>query len=161
MKIIDDTNSEDNNKYINNNMDMDKHPGRPTGFRVTIETKNKIRKSRVGTSHSEETKNKISKSLSKYFREKDPLSKSLQYEYKEFPDKACKWIVDNENNLDKTEDVLTEKRLFFIDQLELQYGFEINNFSHNTTPEFLILLKEELIEKGLTEELEELYNLII
>jgi len=134
--------------------------GRPTGYRLSEESKDKIRSSRFGTHHSEGTKNKISKSLTKYFRERDPLSESIRYDYRDFPEQVDDWILDNKKDIDQTEHVMTEKRIFFLGQLEICSGFDINNFSHETTPEFLILLKEELIEKGLTEELEELKALI-
>lgn len=142
---------------------LDKMPvkiGRPTGYRLSKKSKDKIRSSRFGTHHSEETKNKISKSLTKYFKERDPLSENIRYDYRDFPEQVDDWILDNKKDIDQTEHVMTEKRIFFLGQLEICSGFDINNFSHETTPEFLILLKEELIEKGLTEELEELKALI-
>lgn len=142
---------------------LDKTPvkiGRPTGYRLSEKSKDKIRSSRFGTHHSKETKNKISKSLTKYFKERDPLSESIRYDYRDFPEQVDDWILDNKKDIDQTEHVMTEKRIFFLGQLEICSGFDINNFSHETTPEFLILLKEELIEKGLTEELEELKALI-
>jgi len=133
---------------------------RPIGYKLSEESKDKIRVSRFGTHHSEETKDRISRSLTKYFREKDPLSESIRYDYRNFPKKINNWISDNKKEIDKTEHVMTEKKIFFLGQLEICSGFDIDNFSHETTPEFLILLKEELIEKGLTEELEELIALI-
>jgi hypothetical protein len=134
--------------------------GRPKGYRLSEESKDKIRSSRFGTHHSEETKNKISRSLAKYFRERDPLSESMRYDYRNFSKQIDDWILDNKKDIDQTEHVMTEKRIFFLGQLEICAGFDIDNFSHETTPEFLILLKEELIEKGLTDELEELKALI-
>jgi len=134
--------------------------GRPEGYKLSEESKDKIRVSIFGTHHSEETKDKISRSLTKYFRERDPLSENMRYDYRNFSKQVDDWILDNKKNIDQTEYVMTEKRLFFLGQLEICSGFDINNFSHETTPEFLILLKEELMEKGLTEELEELKALI-
>jgi len=148
---------------VRGDIKLDKMPvkiGRPTGYRLSKKSKDKIRSSRFGTHHSEETKNKISKSLTKYFKERDPLSENIRYDYRDFPEQVDDWILDNKKDIDQTEHVMTEKRIFFLGQLEICSGFDINNFSHETTPEFLILLKEELIEKGLTEELEELITLI-
>jgi len=148
---------------VRGDIKLDKTPvkiGRPTGYRLSEKSKDKIRSSRFGTHHSKETKNKISKSLTKYFKERDPLSESIRYDYRDFPEQVDDWILDNKKDIDQTEHVMTEKRIFFLGQLEVCSGFDINNFSHETTPEFLILLKEELIEKGLTEELEELKALI-
>jgi len=134
--------------------------GRPQGYKLSEESKDKIRSSRFGTHHSEETKNKISKSLTKYFKERDPLSESIRYDYKNFSKGIDDWILDNKEDIDHTEHVMTEKRLFFVGQSEISVGFDVDNFSHENTPEFLILLKEELIERGLTEELEALESLI-
>lgn len=134
--------------------------GRPQGYRLSEESKDKIRYSRFGTNHSEETKNKISKSLVKYFKKKDLLSENMYYDYRNFSEGVGDWILDNKEEIDHTEHVMTEKRLFFVGQLEISVGLDIDNFSHKATPEFLVLLKEELMEKGLTEELEELEALI-
>ena len=134
--------------------------GRPEGFRLSEESKDRIRKSRYNKHHSEETKDKISRSLIKYFREKDPLSENIRYDYRHFPQCIDEWIVDNKQDIDQTEHVMTAKKLLFLNQLELCFGAEIDRFSHNATPEFFMLLKEELIEKGFKEELEILYSLL-
>jgi len=134
--------------------------GRPYGFRLSEESKEKIRRSRFGTRHSEETKDKISKSLIRYFREKDPLSENISYDYQYFPENVRDWISNNKENIDETRHVMTEKKLLFLGKLELCFGSEIDKFSHNATPEFFVLLKEELIEQGLTKELEILYSLL-
>lgn len=134
--------------------------GRPGGYRLSEESKEKIRKSRFGCHHSEETKDKISKSLIRYFKEKDPLSESISYDYRYFPENIQDWILDNKEDIDETKHVITEKKLLFLNKLELCFGSEIDKFSHNATPEFLVMLKEELIEQGLTKELEILYSLL-
>ena len=84
----------------------------------------------------------------------------MRYDYRNFPKDVDDWILDNKEEIDRTDCVMTEKKLFFLGQWEIPSGFDINNFNHEATPEFLILLKEELIEKGLTKELEELKALI-
>ena len=43
-------------------------PGRPLGFKLTEESKGKIRESRLGQTHDERTKRKISKSIKRYFK---------------------------------------------------------------------------------------------
>lgn len=134
--------------------------GRPEGFRLSEESKDRIRGSRYNKRHSEETKNKISSSLVRYFREKDPLSENMRYDYRHFPPYIDAWIINNKQDIDQTEHVMTDKKLSFLNQLELCFGAEIDRFSHNATPEFYMLLKEELIEKGLTKELEILYSLL-
>jgi hypothetical protein len=134
--------------------------GRPLGFKLSEKSKDRIRKSRFGVHHSKKTKDKISKSLVKYFREKDPLSESIRNEYENFPQYIDKWIVSNEGEINQTDCIMTEKKMLFLRQLEICLGFEIAEFGHNATPEFFIMLKEELMEKGLTEELEVLYSLL-
>jgi hypothetical protein len=42
--------------------------GRPLGFKLSEESKDKIRESRTGQEHAVQTKRKISKSLKRYFR---------------------------------------------------------------------------------------------
>jgi len=137
-----------------------KKRGRPAGLRLSEQSKEKIRRSRYGMHHSEETKDKISKSLRKYFKERDPLSESMRHDYEYFPKYVKKWIINNKEDINKTECVITEKKLSFLSKLELCFGFEIDKFSHNATPEFFILLKEELIDQGKTDELKILYSLL-
>lgn len=141
-------------------MESKKKRGRPEGFRLSEESKNRIRESRYGVHHSKTTKNKISRSLIKYFKEKNPLSESIRYDYRHFPSYIDEWIINNRRELNRTEYVLTDKKILFLSQLELCFGSEIDKFSHNITPEFFLMLKEELMEKGLAEELEILYSLL-
>lgn len=129
--------------------------GRPLGFKLSSETKEKIRVKRTGTFHTEETKEKISKSLSAYFRRKDPLTDSLERDYRYFSREACSWIDTYSNSINDCEDVLTNKRIVYLSQMEQAFGDDIEKFfSHNMTPEFILLLKEELISKGLITEME-------
>jgi len=143
-----------------NNIKIRKKRGRPEGFRLSEDSKERIRESRFGRRHSEETKDKISKSLVKYFKEKDPLSDTMRDDYKYFPKSIRRWILNNKEDIDKTENVMTEKKLLFLGKLELCLGSEIDDFSHNATPEFFVMLKEELTEQGLTNELEILHSLL-
>jgi hypothetical protein len=56
---------------------------------------------------------------------------------------------------------MTEKRLSYLKQLELNIGSDIEHlFGHNSTPEFLLLLKEELSELFGREKVQELCSLI-
>jgi len=141
-------------------VDTDNNRGRPTGYRLSEESKDKIRNSRLGKPHSKETKNKISQSLIKHFKEKDPLSECLEKEYSEFSDEVCEWICEKEFEINELDDVITNKRLLYLNQVEISYGNDIERFCHNTTPEFLMMLKESLISLGLFEEMEELGTLI-
>jgi len=137
-----------------------KKRGRPCGYELSDITKEKIRRSRTGTPHSEETRDKISRSLIRYFRKRDPVSKGIEREYRRFPKQAVKWLSEHRSDIDDTEGIMTNKRMIYLSQLEVCYGSDIENFSHSSTPEFLMLLKEELRNSGMSDELNELLSLI-
>ena len=137
-----------------------KKRGRPAGHELSNETKDKIRQSRIGKSHSRETRNKISRSLIKYFRKRDPVSNGIENEYKYFPEEAKEWLANHREEIDATEGIMANKRIIYLSQLETCYGNDIENFCHFTTPEFLLILKEELFNLGMQEELRELASLI-
>lgn len=147
---------------------MDKHGevkirhsrGRPPGFRLSEKSKSKIKESRLGRHHSEETKNRISQSLINYFKKRDSLADSIRNEYEHFPYYVDQWIMDHKDVLDDMDSVITEKKLVHLKQLELCFGNEIDRFGHNATPEFFLMLKEELLELGLFDELKQLYSII-
>lgn len=126
---------------------VSKTRGRPFGHRLSEETKDKIRNKRIGTHHSKETKDKISKSLIEYFKNKDSLAVSMEHEYSYMSEEAAAWVYNNREAIDDTDNVVTEKRLYYLNQLELCLGSDIENFfGHNATPEFLLMLKEEITE---------------
>lgn len=142
---------------MENDIKITKKRGRPFGYKLSEETKEKIRQQRLGTRHSQETKNKISRSLIKYFKRRDSLSESMQHEYRKMPKEVTNWLHDNRQSIDETEYVMTEKRLWYLNQLEINLGGDFEHiFGHNATPEFLVLLKEELEDPQLREELESL-----
>jgi hypothetical protein len=119
--------------------------GRPFGHRLSDETKNKIRCKRLGTHHSKETRDKISKSLSRYFKKKDSLSDSMLYEYNYVSEEAVEWVEVNKDTIDDVDNVVAEKKLLRPNQIELCIGSDIEYFfGHNTTPEFLLMLKEKI-----------------
>lgn len=138
--------------------DGTKRPGRPLGYTLSEGAKDKIRRSRVGKSHSMETRNKISLSLLHYFRQKDPVSNGIENEYKSFPNDARQWLCDHRWEIDNTEGIMANKRLDYLSQQEVCYGSEIESFCHYATPEFFLLLKEEL--RGNADGLLELSSLI-
>lgn len=126
-------------------VEISKKIGRPFGHRISEETKNKIRNYRLDTHHSEETKDKISKSLIKYFKGRDSLSTNIEHEYSYLSKEVSDWIYDNKDDIDDIDYVITERKLSYLNQLELCLGSDIENlFGHNTTPEFLLILKEEI-----------------
>ena len=135
--------------------------GRPFGHRLSEATKNKIRHKRLGTHHSEETKDKISKSLIEYFKKRDSLAASMANEYSYISNEAVEWVYDNQDYIDGTEGVVTEKRLAYLSQLEMCLGGDIENFfGHNTTPEFLLMLKEDIAKAFGKEGVAELCSLL-
>jgi hypothetical protein len=96
----------------------------------------------------------------KHFKRKDPLSESMEKEFKYLSEEACDWVSDNECELNDTDDVITNKRILYLNQIEMSYGNDIERFCHNATPEFLLMLKEDLMESGMLKELEELNSLV-
>ena len=140
---------------------ISKKRGRPVGHRLSECTKDKIRLGRLGTHRSKETKDKISKSLIEYFKRRDSLSASMEHEYSYVSEEAVGWIHDNKDAIDNTKYVITEKRFSYLNQVELRLGNEIEHlFGHNTTPEFLLMLKEELLELFGKKKIQELSSLI-
>ena len=137
-----------------------KRRGRPFGYKLTEETKEKIRQKRLGTKHSQRTKNKISKSLSQYFKNRDSLAASLEQEYSYVSEQAANWVYDNRDVINETDHVMTERRMLYLRQLEIAVDRDIENlFGHNVTPEFLMMVREDLQELGCTD-LRELYSLV-
>lgn len=132
------------------NIKLVRKRGRPLGYKLSEESKHKIRLKRLGTHHTLETKNKISKSLKAYFRRRDSLSRSISNEYLRISDQAVDWIADNKDKIDSIDDVMSTKRLNNLQQLELYFGSEIEDlFGHQMTPEFLLLVKELIENCGL------------
>ncbi len=137
--------------------------GRPVGHRLSEETKEKIRIGRLGSNHTTRTKDKISKSLSAYFKKRDSLADSIEQEYNYISDEAARWIADNREEIDDEEyaTIMTEKRLSYLKQIEICMGSDIEHlFGHNTTPELLLMLKEQIQKSCSPEALKEFYSLI-
>jgi len=139
-----------------------KRRGRPFGYRLSEETKDKIRQGRLGISHSQETKDKISKSLSEFFKSRESLSDSIGNEYIYISEDAARWVYNNGPGLDEENlNIITEKRLSYLRQLEISLGSEIEQlFGHNSNPEFLMILKEELLSLNDSEILKEFNSLL-
>lgn len=139
---------------------LKKHRGRPLGHRLSENTKDKIRQKRVGTHHSPETRVKISKALTDFFKRQGSVSTEMARDYEEFEDLVT-WIEDNSEYLDDDDhDIVTERRLASFRQLEISLGkTEIEQlFGHSATPEFLLILKEEMEKLG--EDAKELISLV-
>lgn len=138
-----------------------KKRGRPVGHRLSKYTKDKIKYGRLGTHHSKETKNKISKSLTAHFKKRDLLSSNIEYEYGYLSKEVFDWICDNKDAIDDTDCVLTKKKLAYVNQVEVCLGNDIENlFGHATTPEFLLLLKEKIAKAFGKDRVAELCSLL-
>jgi len=118
--------------------------GRPIGFRLSEASKRAISESKRGQRHKQETKDKISDSLIVYFRNKNPLSEELTNMYCNIDSNGeiCEWVTDNESVIDSLEDVMTLKSLRNANRIELTVGPNIEFFSHEITPELIILFLE-------------------
>lgn len=117
--------------------------GRPRGYKLSEESKKAIRKAKEGQRHTQETKDKISRSLIIYFRKLNPLSEEIENRYcRADDDITCGWVQNVRAELDNLGDVLTRKTLLSRNRIEIACGGNIEYFSHNLTPEILVLFKE-------------------
>jgi len=88
--------------------------GRPLGFRLSDTSKQAISDSKRGQHHSENTKDKISKTLMQYFRHMYPLSDELYTQYKnEIKDspEIAEWFYKIQDEYNSTTDIFTERSL--------------------------------------------------
>lgn len=121
--------------------------GRPSGYRLSEASKRAIAETKKGQSHRPETKDKISRSLTIYFKQFDSLGEEIVDRYCSMEDDyICEWANQVKNELDNLDDVYTEKRLRNKCKMEICCGHDIERFSHGLTPEFIIILKQLLAE---------------
>ena len=136
-----------------------KKRGRPLGFRLSEESKDAIRKSKKGQTHKQETKDKISRTLIIYFKNRNPLSEEITNEYCRCDDDLlCDWVTMSQVALDSIEDVRTERAMINTRKTEISYGQNIEYFSHAMTPETLVLFKEFCKENNLSDD--DVYDII-
>lgn len=119
--------------------------GRPVGFKLSELSKRSISESKKGQKHRQATKDKISDSLIVYFKKLNPLSEELTNMYCNFEEggEVCEWMANNEDNLDNLDDVMTLKGLRNANRIEITVGPNIEFFSHEITPELLVLFIEQ------------------
>lgn len=123
--------------------DDERRRGRPRGFRLSDESKEAIRESKMGQTHTQETKDKISRSLILYFRKLNPLSEEIEKRYCKMDDDfTCDWVQNVREDLDNLTDVRTDRSLRNTRRVELTCGNNIEYFGHSITPEVLVLFKE-------------------
>jgi len=131
--------------------------GRPIGYRLSEESKRAISESKRGQLHKQSTKDKISRSLIVYFRNKNPVSVEMSNYYERISgERACKWIDDAREGIDSCEEIMTEKALRNKQKMEITCGANIELFSHRMTPELLTLFKEYCAKIGKT--MDEVYD---
>lgn len=117
--------------------------GRPLGFKLSEESKRAISESKKGQKHKQETKDKISRTLMLYFRKQHPVSQEIIGKYcRSDNDELCAWANKVSEELDTFEDVKTERAMNNIRKTEIVYGQNIEYFSHDLTPENILILKE-------------------
>lgn len=129
---------------------IDRKRGRPIGHKLSEKTKAQISKSKMGTKHKEETKDKISESLIKYFRYKWPVSKDIKRVYRNNPE-AMEWICEYADKIDEDTNILTTKRHSSINKSrEFTMG---ENYVYvkdeSISQETMLLVKEHCIQNGL------------
>lgn len=125
--------------------------GRPLGFKLSEASKRAISESKKGQRHKQATREKISRSLIRHFRSQSPLSEELTNMYCDYEDgdnEVCRWMANNEENLDAIDDVMTLKSLRNANRIEITAGYTIEYFSHEITPELLVLFMETCNASG-------------
>lgn len=133
--------------------------GRPSGYRMSEESKRAISSSKTGQRHRQNTKDKISRTLMIYFKKLHPLSEEIARKYgRDDNEQFNYWIVDNRENIDDIDDVRTERSMRNSRRIELACGQNIEYFSHSLTPEAILIFKEECDASGV--DFEEAIDLI-
>lgn len=137
-----------------------KSRGRPLGFKLSEASKRAISEAKKGQKHREVTKAKISRTLSGYFRSKNPLSDEIINTYCRInDDKTCEWLYNAIDELDSYRDILTNRILRNRSNIEMSYGNNIENmFSHSITPELLVMYKQERLALGIEDDEDEKYE---
>ncbi len=127
--------------------------GRPLGFKLSQESKDAISESKMGQSHTQETRDKISRSLIIYFKRKNPLSDEIENIYCRLNDDTVyDWVESVKDELNELDDVRTSKSMRNTRKMELTCGNNIEYFGHTLTPEVLLLFKEFCEIHGLNPE---------
>jgi len=119
---------------------MKRGKGRKKGYVMSQESRDKISESRSGFRHTIETKEKIAKSLRTYFRKKNTLSNELSRMYP----KCREWINKNKEALDSS-DCKTLSQMRSDSYTEYPAGELIEYIAIDyVTPELLVLYKESI-----------------
>ena len=62
-------------------------------------------------------------------------------------EEVSEWMVDNTEELDLSDDIMTIKTLRNARRIELSWGNNIEFFAHEMTPELIVLFKERCEEE--------------
>lgn len=144
-------NDKGNDNFENKN--TNKKRGRPLGYKLSEDSKLAISRAKKGQFHKEETKEKISKSLTEHFRKKNPVSEELINRYcRSSDDRLCSWFVSSSSDIDATKHLVTEKVIRNKSKIEYNMSNMIEVFSHAITPELILLFKEYCFENNLDPE---------
>jgi hypothetical protein len=114
--------------------------GRPLGFRLSDVSKQAISDSKKGQHHSETTKEKISKTLMRYFRNMYPLSDELYLQYKReinSSPEVREWFHKIRSEYDTTTNICTERSLNSKRFREISIEY---NISMEENPNLTVLL---------------------
>lgn len=120
--------------------------GRAKGYVMSEESKRKMSETKkaLNLRHTEETKDKISNSVTKYFKKLHPLSDDIVNEYCRMSDDfMCDWVMSISENLNNSDAFLTKSKMHSKKQTE---GYYYNTNRHDITPELLLIIKEQMIE---------------
>jgi len=124
--------------------------GRPLGYRLSEESKRAIAEAKTGHRQKQETKDKISRSLTLHFKKFNSLGEEITNKYCRIDDDdLCAWANKVKDDLDDLDDVLTNKTMRNKRRMELTSANHIEYFSHNLTPELIVILKQSIEELGL------------
>lgn len=117
--------------------------GRPFGYRMSEESKRAIAETKRDQLHTQETKDKISRSLIIYFKQFNSLADEIIDTYCRIDDDLiCDWVNTVRDDLDDSEAILTEKTMRNDRRMEISCGHNIEFFGHGLTPEFMVIVKE-------------------
>ena len=137
---------------------LKKNRGRPLGFRLSDESRKAISDAKKGQHHSEDTKDKISRTLMMYFKNIHPLSQELYDEYgsllednKDFQE----WFENVSSDLDASKNVLTERSLNSkrLREISIEYNVNMSDNQHVASfiynPEKMCELRMICAKKGI------------
>lgn len=131
--------------------------GRPTGYKMSQESKDRIAASKTGYEHVEATKDKISAGLTIYFKKHRKIEESILEDLPAWKitsteelEEAVEWLKDHASEINADPYILSASELrtrMWRERLPHgDYNVE-KDLSHELTPLVLVLLRESLREE--------------